>query len=510
MCIRDRLSTEPRAPPVKYNLEDFHVKARVLETWDIQHKKESNVRSALLPMMLEYRDVLWTGRTAQDAPDIQKAVSLHVLNHILKSRDLTLKNDGRAKAAEEANEGTEFRDQGFTKPKVLILLPFKGRALKYMQSLLAAAPQTLQEVENKARFMAEFGEGEDDAGIHPAKPEDYKATFEGNIDDAFRVGVKFTKRSIKLYSEFYSSDLILASPLGLRMLIGAPGDKKRDFDFLSSIEIFVMDEADIMLMQNWEHVRTVFENTSAMPQTVRDSTDFFRVRSCFLSGWAKYLRQTVIVSSQQSAEVTGLFKRQCHNVIKYQIDREPAEQGVLADCIGAPKQVFQRVQSTAMAASHEERMQHFTEKVLPTLLRAETPRTVILCRSYFEFVALRNLFRRKEASFCTLSEYTSQKGISRNSQWWSTQKRKILLITERFHFFRRQPIRNINQLIVYSLPEYAHFYSEFVNNLSRNAEDAPTSMVMYNKYDWFQLDRAVGRERAQQMLISESTTHLFC
>ncbi len=41
---------------------------------------------------------------------------------------------------------------------------------------------------------------------------------------------------MKLYSEFYDSDVILASPLGLRLVTGAEGDKARDIDFLSSVE----------------------------------------------------------------------------------------------------------------------------------------------------------------------------------------------------------------------------------------------------------------------------------
>lgn len=71
------------------------------------------------------------------------------------------------------------------------------------------------------------------------------------------LGLAVLQKSIRLYAPFYSSDIIIASPLGLRTVIGAEGEQKRDYDFLSSIEILIMDEADIYLMQNWEHVLVI-------------------------------------------------------------------------------------------------------------------------------------------------------------------------------------------------------------------------------------------------------------
>jgi U3 small nucleolar RNA-associated protein 25 len=52
-----------------------------------------------------------------------------------------------------------------------------------------------------------------------------------------------------LYADFYSADIIVASPLGLRVIVGAEGEEARDFDFLASVELLIVDQADIFLMQ---------------------------------------------------------------------------------------------------------------------------------------------------------------------------------------------------------------------------------------------------------------------
>ena len=43
--------------------------------------------------------------------------------------------------------------------------------------------------------------------------------FPGNIDDCFRIGISLMKKCLKLYAKLYSSNIIVASLLGLRMII---------------------------------------------------------------------------------------------------------------------------------------------------------------------------------------------------------------------------------------------------------------------------------------------------
>ena len=134
-----------------------------------------------------------------------------------------LKNNERlAKAG--SNPPEDVQDQGFTRPSVLILVPFRSFALRWVAALTSHTPPPSFQIENHARFQAEYGlpPGAVDKLTEAAPgvyPRDHVEMFKGNVDDSFRLGIKVTRKSVKLFSEFYTCDVIIASPLGLRMSI---------------------------------------------------------------------------------------------------------------------------------------------------------------------------------------------------------------------------------------------------------------------------------------------------
>ena len=79
---------------------------------------------------------------------------------------------------------------------------------------------------------------------------------EDSFDDHFYIGLslkhsmKTQTCKLKLYEKFYQSDIIVGSPLAIRILTGQESDvnalekKTIDFDFLSSIEYLVLDSAE--------------------------------------------------------------------------------------------------------------------------------------------------------------------------------------------------------------------------------------------------------------------------
>lgn len=69
------------------------------------------------------------------------------------------------------------------------------------------------------------------------------------MEDDFRLGISLTKsKSVKLFSSFDHSDIIVSSPLGLRLKIGASGEKDREYSFLSSVECLILDRASTLYM----------------------------------------------------------------------------------------------------------------------------------------------------------------------------------------------------------------------------------------------------------------------
>ena len=76
---------------------------------------------------------------------------------------------------------------------------------------------------NKKRFYEEFSDKDEPDSSKDNRPQDFKLMFAGNIDDCFRIGISVRKKAMTLYAKFYYSDIIVASPLGLRTIIGSEG-----------------------------------------------------------------------------------------------------------------------------------------------------------------------------------------------------------------------------------------------------------------------------------------------
>lgn len=514
-------------PPKDIDLKSLHLQKPLESTWTKTNSqflsslpKSSSpftpLQKELFLIMNSYRDLFYPERTAlKNGEEIRHVYCLHAVNHVLKANAQVLGNNSRRRSQKlGVGDDNDFRDQGLTRPKVLIVVPFREAALRVVQlfiSLLEGDSKKKIIVSNKKRFNGEYGSDPEERPPNLKRPEDYEAVFVGNIDDHFRIGVAILQRSIRLYAPFYSSDILIASPLGLRTIIGAEGEKKRDFDFLSSVELLIIDQADIYLMQNWEHVLHLMNHMNLLPLDSH-GVDFSRVRMWSLNNWSKFYRQTLLFGALQDAQINSVFNKYCVNAQGQVAVRNVPMTGSISHVLVQLPHVFQKMEAENLASVIDARFNFFVNKILPQYRDAVMSHTLVYVPSYFDFVRLRNYFKKEEVNFTHICEYTKKSAISRARHFFLQGEKQFLLFTERFHFYKRYTIKGIRNLIFYELPTYPHFYSEVCNMLratTRGEEATWTCTVLYSKYDAQRLAAVVGVERAAQMLQSKKNVHLF-
>lgn len=513
---------------------DHDIKPKLYQHWLNMYKTSggndfhSSNQRFFFTLCNSYRDILHCNRKpfyirgSEEDSSTMDAYIMHCLNHVFKTRDLVIKNDAKAAKFRENDKNAmlnddSLRDQGYTRPKVLIMLPFKSTALRVVKRLIQLTPSAHKaNIEHLDRFYNDFGTKgiEDDEEENEAfaksqkssKPSDFQSLFGGNSKDDFVVGIKFTRRSIKLYGDFYSSDIIIASALGFCAKIDQiERDKGKDVDYISSIEVLVIDYAEVIAMQNWVHLVKVVKHVNLMPSK-QHGTDIMRIRHWHLDGYARFYRQTILLSSYLNPDMNALFNHHCVNY-RGKVKLECEYKGVLPKVQLQVQQIYQRFGSDSVTEINDARLDYFLKKVFPKLQESTQGGIMIFISSYFDFVRIRNFMKSQDASFCMLSEYTEPSDISRARLWFFEGKKKIVLYTERMHFYHRYKIRGIKNLFFYSLPERKDFYPELLNMLE--GDDATTT-ALFSRFDQLRLERIVGTANAKRMVKSEKDVFVFC
>lgn len=484
---------------------DVVLKARLIDNAQKALGDFNELEQAIAPSIFGYQDLLFGARTVQNASRLRDMTCLHALNHILMTRDRIIKNNAKLAAATE-DVDAEYRDQGFTRPKVLFLLETKQACVRVLDSITKL--HDFEQQENKKRFMDAFSQPEDKFGDD--KPVDFRELFEGNDENEFRVGVKLTRKTLKLYSTFYNSDIIIASTLGLRRAIESGDPKKKDSDFLSSIELAVMEQADATLMQNWEHAEYVFEHLNLQPKDAH-GCDFSRVRSWYLDGHAPHIRQTIVLSTYLTPKINTLYNKHMQNFagrLKYTSDYTS---GFIESLSYGVKQTFLRFDSPSHLTDPDARFKYFNSSILPSINRLpKTPEgglgVLIFIPSYLDFVRVRNSLVDSDFSYASISEYTDATDVRKARSHFMNGKHSLLLYTGRAHHFHRYNIRGVKRVVFYGVPENPRFYDEIVGFIGKSLERGEISRaeanvrVCFSKWEKLEMERIVGTKRISKMV----------
>jgi len=226
---------------------------------------------------------------------------------------------------------------------------------------------------------------------------------------------------------------------------------------------------------------------------------FSRIKPWYLDEHATYLRQSVLLTAYETPETRALFNTSLKNVagkIRTQRHWPPVSVPEGLD------QNFIHFDCVSPADETDKRFNHFTTQLLPAVLKSavQSANTVVFVPSSFDFIRVHNYFRKYAGvSFAVLSEYSSNEEISRARQAFFHGNKQFLLMSERFHFYKRYKLRGIRNLIFYGPPDHSQFFTELLSYpfLDDDVEVSDiTCRVLYSKYDWFRLERIAGTEAA--------------
>jgi hypothetical protein len=423
-------------------------------------------------------------------------------------------------------------------------------------------------------------------------------------------------------------------------------------------------QLDYLLMQNPDHLDAVVAAANLAPLRPRGA-DFARVREAFLDGVQRHLRHTVVLSAVATPEGNALLSRRACNA-RGGAKTAAAHRGALRHVLAGvhARHTFHRLPDAAtLAEADEARFALFRDHLLRRLVAASQSHTLVVVPSYMQFVRLRRLLNKEDASWQECTEYSSVTqarppththttspspptttttsplnpsqpnafhhhlpispppardhvpnanslrlspppseaaspslvprsrpahvlhvpylahvpylprprhpitirtrlatqpwhGPLTNIANWRRRRRRrrrrraqvaharsslfhgrcdLLVMTERFHFYHRFRfmsiyiyiyiywlvmterfhlyhrfrLRGVHHVLFYGLPLFPRFYPELVNLVSLGAGAAVSVTAIYARQDMLALQRVVGSARAQRMLDSDKSVHMF-
>ncbi|KAK2955624.1 putative U3 small nucleolar RNA-associated protein 25 [Blattamonas nauphoetae] len=244
------------------------------------------------------------------------------------------------------------------------------------------------------------------------------------------------------------------------------------------------------------------------------SIDFSRVFSYLLEGKGKFYRQTIIYSEYESPDVNLLFRANqfCHNIVgSVRIGSLPVTTNPLRQITFKPSPfseegddeivklpvVLQRIDSLRVDLANDSKMDFFTKRVIPFLLPTSTdpiPRTLIFFSSFFDFVRVREYIQKNHTPRVTQTEiatsslfgpsntlaipyseaceHTSIPELTKGRTKFFEGQTRLLLYTERLHFYRRYSFRRVERVVFYGIPSHAEFVGEILQMLKEGIEEA--------------------------------------
>ena len=447
---------------------------------ELQSKQFEILDDPLAPVVFDYRDLFVAG---EDAQRMRKIAVLHAVNHIYN--DLECK---RNRADKEA------RDSGFTPTTVLVLCPYKVQAYQFLSEVLNCLPDSIDgeafEVENANRLNGEYSVAEIPRYLLRSKPKDWLEVFGGNTSSEFKMGVRFFDKKVSLFQGMAKSQMIIASPLSLFI-----HKEKEAADFMSSIEVLIMDTTDALIMQPWDRLVSLVSQMNQRPSTV-EGCDWARVRTYCLQSNHKKMRQTIAYGGVFTPEIHSLFSS-FENRRGAVIVRPLVYPPVLTSGLNRS---FRRLTAPSPADIGEALWKCFKDRLFAQVKawrgapEEEAKRTVIYYVSSMRFYQARKELDLYDVNFLELADEATDGDVKRMKKAFKKDPNAVLIMTERFFYHHRTNL-GAERVVFMQPPTFPHFAPELVGT--------GEAIFYFTEFDEMAIERIAGSQTTPRIVNSD-------
>lgn len=471
----------------------------------IPENVEMTTNDPLAPSLFDYRDFQFIG---EENSHFRKLSALHIIDHIC--RDFEAKSNRKT---------ADTKDSNFTFTTVLVICPHKLQAYEFISELIKCLPDKMMvkkeqdgesstveyeekqfQIENYERLQEYTIESISDYYLR-THPQDWLETFGGNSDSDFKTGIRFffNESKVSLFQEISKSQVVIASPLALSLF--------NEKNFMSSIEVLVLDSIDVLMMQHPDRFAQVLYGLNTLPKTV-DQTDWSHLRKYCADNNHKKMRQSIGYGRVLTPEIYNLYSKHFENIRGQLIIRPLNYPRVLLPLAQTDIQrVFKKMNIVSGVSTNsrveligETVYKTFVEKVVPMIKQwrneeeSVAKRTIIYFVSTFRFFPARKLLDDDLVNYLELSDESTPRDQKNMKRAFKEDPNAVLLLTER-HYFYFRPKLNAGRVIFLQPPSYPLFAQELAGTCS--------STIYFTEYDEFALERIVGTDFLQTVLSNE-------
>eukprot|EP00917_Polyrhabdina_sp_WS-2016_P024715 GHVP01053367.1.p1 GENE.GHVP01053367.1~~GHVP01053367.1.p1 ORF type:complete len:465 (-),score=65.04 GHVP01053367.1:848-2242(-) len=427
------------------------------------------------------KDLFYTKITAESDKNIQKVIAKNIRKRLDKTIRRIDKNTLKIRSVRgnlTSLKEDKIRDQGFTRPSILVLCPYMMRSAITLKRLMRG-----RKIIRKSRMVTELKEK--------------------MLNDDFVVCVKVKQKQIRLYTKVQKADVIFASPKGLMRLIS---EEKTVSDFLSSIETLYIDRAETIMMQNWNNLDSIMELICKLPKKIH-SVDINRIKEIFLDMKGRENLNTILTSTVEFPEINKI-KRQSLNkegIESFRIDTIDQISHVVEEI---PK-LFLSFDSISLDTCQENRHRFLVKSIedkdnqlyIPSINRRKGERLKTVCiftSDSDESVALKEYFKTRKYTVLAITDNSTDKEASNAVLKLYKREVQILIITERFCFYSDIPSGFCDLLIVYSLPIIPDTLKTLCSQLFE-VSNKSSIVLLFCKYDLIKVRSLLGKEKTDKL-----------